>query len=117
MAGLGGHEPARAIVPAKVIADQTLGKVVAVALCGVNKVDAEFSRLIEDSVRVGLGKGAAPFAAQLPRAQANNRHPQTRAAENSIAHGGSLLQNPVSETRIIRACRMIAEYRNRCRGA
>ena len=77
-------------MPAEVIADQPLRKVVAVAFGRVDEVDAEFGRLIEDGVRVGLGKGPAPLAAKLPGAQANYRHPQTRAAENSISHGETL---------------------------
>src|ERR1039458_8755051 len=58
MAELGGHEPERAVMAAEVVSDQALGKVVAVALGGVDQVDAEIARLIENGVRLGLGKGA-----------------------------------------------------------
>src|ERR1039458_1073191 len=84
MAELGGHEPERAVVAAEVIADQALGKVVAVALGGVDQVDAEIARLIENGVRLGLGKGAAPLSAILPGAEADDRDPQAGAAEISI---------------------------------
>src|ERR1035437_2241279 len=99
MAELGGDDPLRAVVPAEVIADQAFGKVVAIALSGIDEVDAEFGRLIEDGVRFSLGEGAAPLAAKLPGAHADDRYPQTRAAENSIAHAGSLPKNPESGTR------------------
>ena len=101
MAELGGDEPARAVVAAEIIADQAFGKVVAIAFGGVNEVDAELRRLVEDGVRLGLGKGAAPFAAKLPGAEADDRNPQAGAAENSIAHGQSLPQIEETETGII----------------
>jgi len=80
VAKLGRHNPARPVVAAEVIADQAFGEVIPVTLGGVEEVDAERARLIEDGVRVGLGESAAPLAAKLPGAQANDRHPQPRAA-------------------------------------
>src|ERR1035441_1592114 len=93
MAELGGHKPKPAIVAAEVIADQAFGKVVAVAFGGVDQVNAEFTRLVQDGIRLHLRKGAAPLAAILPGAEADDRYPQSSAAEISIAHGNTLPQN------------------------
>ena len=84
MAELGRHDPPRPVMAAEVIADQALREVVAIAFRSVNEIDPEFGGLIEDRVRLSLGKGAAPLAAKLPGAQADNRHTQASAAENSI---------------------------------
>src|SRR6266498_297413 len=46
MAELGGDEPARAVVAAEVVADQSFGKVVAVAFRGVQQVNAGGGGLI-----------------------------------------------------------------------
>src|ERR1019366_8976622 len=96
-------------VPAEVVADQTLGKVVPIAFGRVDEVESEFGRPIKDCVRLGLGKVAAPLAAKLPGAQADDRHPQTRAAENFIVHGENLPQNPLLDTPITMPRRLIAE--------
>ena len=101
VAELGRDEPVRTVVAAEVIADQPLGEVIAVAFGGVDEVDADFGRLVEDGVRLGLGKGAAPLTTILPGAKADDRHPQARAAKNSITHRETLPQNRKSETRII----------------
>src|ERR1035437_1507513 len=112
VAELGGDDPLRAVVPAQVITDQALGKVVPVALSGVDEVDAELRGLIENGVRVGLGKRAAPLAAKLPGTDADDRYPQPCAAENSVTHAESLLQNPVSGTRIVSGWRRWSKRRS-----
>src|ERR1035441_7217758 len=105
MAELGGHKPKRAVVTAEIIADQAFGKVVAVAFGGVDQVNAEFARLIENGIRLDLGKGAAPLAAILPGAEADDRYLRARAAKISIAHEDKLPQNRKSGTGIIVASR------------
>ena len=68
MAELGGDDPPRAVPPAEVIADQPLRQVVPVTFGGVNEVDPQLRRLVQDRVHVGLRKAAAPLAAKLPGA-------------------------------------------------
>ena len=102
MAELGGDDPARAVVAAEVIADQALGEVVAVAFGGVDEVDAQFGGLVEDGVHLGLGEVAAPFAAELPGADADDGHSQARAAKKSIAHGANLAHPPTCMKAILK---------------
>jgi hypothetical protein len=87
MAELGRYDPARAVAPREVIADQTLGEVVAITLGGVNEVDATVRRSVEDGVGLGLREIAAPLAAELPRAQSDDGHAKAGLAESSITHG------------------------------
>ena len=88
MAELGRHNPARAVMPRQVIADQPFGKMVrAVAFGGVHKVDAAVGRRVEDGIGVGLREIAAPFAAELPGAGADDGDAQTGFAKNTITHG------------------------------
>ncbi len=86
MAKLGRHDPARAIVPRQIVPDQPLRRVVSVTLRRINQVDAAFGGFVEDGVRVGLQVIAAPFAAELPRADADDRDAQASAAQSAVLH-------------------------------
>ena len=80
MAELGRHDPARTVMPRQIVADQFFRKVIrAVAFGGVNEVDAAIRRRVEDGVGLGLRKIAAPFAAELPGAGADDGDAQARS--------------------------------------
>jgi hypothetical protein len=59
----------------------------AVTFCGVNEVDAAVRRRVENGVGVGRREIFSPFAAELPRADADDRDTKSGFAKNPIAHG------------------------------
>src|ERR1035437_1811010 len=65
----------------------------AVTFGGVNEVDAAIRRCIEDGIHLLLGEVDAPFAAELPGADADDGRLQTGFAESSIAHNQIMVRN------------------------
>ena len=83
---LGGDDPAVALVPREIVADQALGQVVAVTLGRVDEVDAGFGGPVEDGVDLGLFEGLPPFASELPSADADDGDFQAGPAQCAVFH-------------------------------
>src|SRR5690349_20837658 len=65
--------------------EQPLGGAEAVALRGVEEVDAELERAADRLGGLALLRGA-PVAAELPRAEADARHAHVGVAERGVVH-------------------------------
>jgi hypothetical protein len=63
-----------------------LGEVVAVALGGVDQVDAKSPSLSQQLVDLVLGEALAPLAAKLPDPNPDDRHRQSRLAQPAVPH-------------------------------
>ena len=64
--------------------------VVAVALRGVEEVDAELAGAVQDGAHLGHGVVAAPLAAELLGADPDDGDGQVGGAEAAVFHGGLL---------------------------
>ncbi len=85
VAELGGDDPAVAVA-ADGVADERLGRVVAVALGRVDQVHAPAAGGVEDGVDRRLVELLAPLAAVLPGADADDGDGQAGLAEAAVLH-------------------------------
>ena len=71
------HNPARAIAPGQVFPNQPFGGMIPITLGGINEVDAVGGGLIEDGIRLILGKDAShsPPNCQVPIPTTDTRNP------------------------------------------
>jgi hypothetical protein len=83
-------------------ADQRLGQVVAVALGRVDEVDPEVGRPGEHGGDLVLGEVLAPLAAELPGADADDRHAEVGRSEPAVFHGGEGTGGRARPTRSVR---------------
>src|SRR2546423_1067458 len=85
MAEFRGDDPFAALVLRRA-ADQPLGGVIAIAFGGVDEIDAEVAGAREDLIRLVLRELFPPLAAELPRADADDRHIQICVPKPAILH-------------------------------
>jgi hypothetical protein len=86
VAELGGDDPLVAVA-GDGVADEGFARVIAVTLGGIDEVQAGVARGVEDGVDLRLGELFAPFAAELPRANADHGDVQVGLAEAAVFHG------------------------------
>ncbi|CDN44658.1 hypothetical protein BN871_FG_00140 [Paenibacillus sp. P22] len=80
MAELRRDDPVLASPPADVVSDESFRQMVSVTFGRVDQVDAELGALVQNRVDLALREIHAPFPAELPGADADDRHVQLRFA-------------------------------------
>jgi hypothetical protein len=80
------HNPTRPIAPGQVFPNQPFRRMIPITLGRIDEIDAIGGGLIENGIRLILGKDAPPLPAQLPGSDPDHRHSQPSLAKNSITH-------------------------------
>src|SRR6185369_6347560 len=79
-----------AALPPERAADERFRETVAVALGRVDEVDALFLRVREEAQGVVEGEGFSPLAAELPRAEFDDRDDELGLSEGAVFHRAGL---------------------------